>query len=42
MVCWNWYDFAKDKKKAKNDLKAFERDFKKNRKIKQEYVEGYA
>jgi len=41
MVCWNWYDFAKDKKKAKDDLEAFEKDFKKSKRIKQEYVEGY-
>ncbi len=42
MVCWNWYDFAKDKKKAKDDLKAFEKDFKKNQKVKPEYVKKYA
>ncbi|MEA1936682.1 MAG: Yip1 family protein [Patescibacteria group bacterium] len=42
MVCWNWYDFAKDKKKAKNDLKALESEFKKNRKIKTKYIKEYA
>lgn len=36
-----WYDFAKDKRKAKNDLKKFEKDFKKHRRIKPEYAKGY-
>ena len=41
MVFWNWYDFAKDKKKAKDDLRAFESEFKKTRKIKPKYVKEY-
>ncbi len=41
VVCWNWYDFAKDKRKAKDDLEAFENDFKKTRRIKPEYIKEY-
>lgn len=41
MVLWNWSDFAKDKRKAKDDLKAFESEFKTTRGINPKYVKEY-
>lgn len=42
LIClWNTYDFFKDKKKARNDLEAFENEFTKTRKINSKYVDDY-
>jgi hypothetical protein len=39
-VCWNWYDFEKDKRKAKKDSKEFKIEFQKTSKINKKYA-GY-
>ena len=39
-VCWNWYDFEKDKRKSKKDSKEFKIEFQKTGKINKKYA-GY-
>jgi len=38
IVLWNWYDFRKEKKKAKKELKAFLESYAKTGKIKNQYA----
>ena len=39
-VCWNWYDFEKDKRKAKKSSKEFKIEYQKTGKINKKYA-GY-
>jgi len=40
MVCWNWFDLAKDKRKATKDFNKFKTEFKATGKINKKYA-GY-
>ena len=42
MVCWNWYDFAKEKKKANKDLAELETELYQTGRVSQKHAKNYA
>lgn len=42
VVCWNWHDFAKEKRKANKDLAEFQTEFRATGKISTKHAKNYA
>lgn len=42
MVCWNWYDFAKEKRKAKKDLAELETELYQTGRVSKKHAKNYA
>jgi len=42
VVCWNWYDFAKEKRKANKDLAEFQTELRTTGRISAKHAKNYA
>ena len=42
VVCWNWYDFAKEKRKANKNLAEFKAEFYQTERVSKKNIKNYA